>query len=225
MRTKYTSAASIIDAKECAKNMGVDFVEEDIDIYVDLFKERLSKEVTSNIVGVAEENIQSRIRGLILMAISNNERRLLLTTGNKSELAVGYCTLYGDMSGGFAVLKDVYKTQVYKLAKFVNSIADSSIPESIIKKCPSAELRHGQKDQDTLPDYETLDGILYRIIDKNETFEQIVGHGFERKLVEDVFKLLRKAEFKRRQAPPGVKVSEHAFGRDWRYPISNKFVF
>ena len=153
---------SIIDAKECAKSVGVNFVEEEIDIYVDLFKKRLSKEVTSKLVGLAEENIQSRIRGLILMAISNNERRLLLTTGNKSELAVGYCTLYGDMSGGFAVLKDVYKTQVYKLAKYVNSIADSSIPESIIKKCPSAELRHGQKDQDTLPDYETLDGILYR---------------------------------------------------------------
>ena len=159
------------------------------------------------------------------MAISNNERRLLLTTGNKSELAVGYCTLYGDMSGGFAVLKDVYKTQVYELAAYLNGVTDSSIPKSIIKKSPSAELRHNQKDEDTLPDYEILDGILYRIIDKNETFEQIVGHGFERKLVEDVFKLMWKAEFKRRQAPPGVKVSEHAFGRDWRYPISNKFVF
>ena len=129
------------------------------------------------------------------------------------------------MSGGFAVLKDVYKTQVYKLASYLNSVADTLIPESIIKKSPSAELRYNQKDEDTLPDYETLDGILYRIIDKNETFEQIVGIGFERKLVEDVFKLMRKAEFKRRQAPPGVKVSEHAFGRDWRYPISNKFVF
>ena len=225
MKTKYTSAASIIDSKECAKSVGVNFVEEDIDTYVDLFKKRLSKEVTSKIVGVAEENIQSRIRGLILMAISNNERRLLLTTGNKSELAVGYCTLYGDMCGGFAVLKDVYKTQVYELAAYLNSVTDSSIPESIIKKCPSAELRYDQKDEDTLPDYEILDGILYRIIDKNDTFEQIVEHGFERKLVEDVLKLVWKAEFKRRQAPPGVKVSEHAFGRDWRYPISNKFVF
>ena len=225
MRTKYTSAASIFDAKECAKSVGVNFVEEDIDIYVDLFKTRLSKEVTSKVVGLTEENIQSRIRGLILMAISNNEQRLLLTTGNKSELAVGYCTLYGDMCGGFAVLKDVYKTQVYKLATYLNSVVAGSIPRSIIEKCPSAELRHDQKDEDTLPDYETLDGILYRIIDKNETFDQIVGSGFERNLVEDVFKLMRKAEFKRRQAPPGVKVSEHAFGRDWRYPISNKFVF
>ena len=159
------------------------------------------------------------------MAISNNEQRLLLTTGNKSELAVGYCTLYGDMCGGFAVLKDVYKTQVYNLATYLNSVLDGAIPQNIIEKCPSAELRHDQKDEDTLPDYKTLDGILYRIIDKNETFEQIVGNGFERRLVEDVFKLMRKAEFKRRQAPPGVKVSEHAFGRDWRYPISNKFVF
>jgi len=225
MKTKYTSAASIIDARECAKSVGVTFVEEDIDIYVDLFKKRLSEKVTSKVVGVAEENIQSRIRGLILMAISNNERRLLLTTGNKSEFAVGYCTLYGDMCGGFAVLKDVYKSQIYKLAAYLNSVSDGSIPESIIKKFPSAELRPNQKDIDTLPDYEILDSILYRIIDKNETFEQIVGIGFERKLVEDVFELMRKAEFKRRQAPPGVKVSEHAFGRDWRYPISNKFVF
>ena len=218
MKTKYTSAASIIDARECAKSVGVTFVEEDIDIYVDLFRKRLSEKVTSKVVGVAEENIQSRIRGLILMAISNNERRLLLTTGNKSEFAVGYCTLYGDMCGGFAVLKDVYKTQVYELAAYLNSFLTVQFQRVLLKKSIS-RVKANQKDEDTLPDYEILDGILYRIIDKNETFEQIVGHGFERKLVEDVFKLMRKAEFKRRQAPPGVKVSEHAFGR--RLALSN----
>ena len=147
-----------------------------------------------------------------------------MTTGNKSELAVGYCTLYGDMCGGFAVLKDVYKTQVYKLAEYLNNVINGSIPESIINKSPSAELRYDQRDEDSLPDYESLDNILYRIIDKNESVEQIVSVGYERKLIEEIFQLMRKAEFKRRQAPPGVKVSEHAFGRDWRYPISNKFV-
>ena len=224
MRSRYTSKESVTDAKECATQFGVNFVEEDIDAYVNLFKNRLTKRVTSDITGLTEENIQSRIRGLILMTISNNEKRLLLTTGNKSELAVGYCTLYGDMCGGFAVLKDVYKTQVYKLAEYLNNVINGSIPESIINKSPSAELRYDQRDEDSLPDYESLDNILYRIIDKNESVEQIVSVGYERKLIEEIFQLMRKAEFKRRQAPPGVKVSEHAFGRDWRYPISNKFV-
>ena len=158
------------------------------------------------------------------MAISNNERRLLLTTGNKSELAVGYCTLYGDMCGGFAVLKDVYKTQVYELAENLNAVLDYPIPRSIINKSPSAELRYDQRDEDSLPAYEILDRILCRIIDRNETVEEIADAGCDRRLVEEVFELMRKAEFKRRQSPPGAKVSKHAFGRDWRYPISNKFV-
>jgi len=171
---------------------------------------------------VTEENVQARIRGLLLMAVSNKTGRMLLTTGNKSEMAVGYATLYGDMAGGFAPLKDVYKTQAFALARHINRHGEL-IPENSISKPPSAELRPGQMDSDSLPDYAVLDDILQSYIELGQDMRDIAAQGFDSGLVERVIRMLYIAEYKRRQAPPGVKITQKAFGRDRRYPITHGF--
>jgi NAD+ synthetase len=171
--------------------------------------------------GVTEENIQARIRGNLLMALSNKRGALLLTTGNKSELAVGYCTLYGDMSGGLGVIADVPKTMVYRVSRWANERAGGAlIPEAILTKAPSAELRPNQTDQDTLPPYEVLDDILQRHIEHHEPAAAIVAAGFDAATVQRVLRMVRCAEFKRKQAAPGLKVTDRAFGTGWRMPIA-----
>jgi NAD+ synthase (glutamine-hydrolysing) len=171
-----------------------------------------------------EENLQSRARGLLLMAISNKTGRMLLTTGNKSELAVGYATLYGDMAGGFAPIKDCYKTLVYRLARYRNTLGDA-IPERAITREPSAALRPGQKDSDSLPDYSVLDPILEAFIEKDMSVDEITALGFDRATVVRVLQMVKHNEYKRRQAPPGIRISSRAFGRDWRYPITSWYRF
>jgi NAD+ synthase (glutamine-hydrolysing) len=173
---------------------------------------------------VTEENIQARCRGLLLMAISNKTGRMLLTTGNKSEMAVGYATLYGDMAGGFAPIKDCTKTLVYRLARYRNSLGPC-IPERIITRPPSAELRPDQKDSDSLPEYSVLDPILEAFIQDNLSVAEIVERGFDRAVVVRVLEMVKRNEYKRRQAPPGVRISGRAFGRDWRYPITSGYRF
>jgi NAD+ synthase (glutamine-hydrolysing) len=169
-----------------------------------------------------EENLQARIRGNLLMAISNKTGRLVLTTGNKSEMAVGYATLYGDMAGGFAVIKDVPKTFVYRLARYRNEIS-AVIPDRVITRAPSAELAPDQKDEDSLPPYDVLDPILEAYIEKDQSPTQIVSAGYDAVLVDRVIGLVNRNEYKRRQAPPGVKITQRAFGRDRRYPITSRF--
>ena len=224
--SKYSSDHSLSDAKALVKNLGIDAVTLPIadgvsaveGILHDIFSGWDKSEP-----GVTEENIQARIRGLLLMAISNKTGRMLLTTGNKSEMAVGYATLYGDMAGGFAVLKDVYKTQAFALARWLNR-GRELIPENTITKPPSAELRPDQKDSDSLPEYEVLDAILKANIEERLGVDEIAARGgYSRAVVEQVVRLLQLAEYKRRQAPPGVKITERAFGRDRRYPITHHF--
>jgi NAD+ synthase (glutamine-hydrolysing) len=173
---------------------------------------------------VTEENIQARCRGLLLMAISNKTGRMLLTTGNKSEMAVGYATLYGDMAGGFAPIKDCSKSLVYKLARYRNSIS-KVIPDRVISRPPSAELRPHQKDSDSLPDYDILDPILEAFIEEDLSVKEIVERGFDRDVVVRVLEMVKRSEYKRRQAPPGIRISRRAFGRDWRYPITSRYTF
>jgi NAD+ synthase/NAD+ synthase (glutamine-hydrolysing) len=171
---------------------------------------------------VTEENIQSRIRGNLLMAMSNKFRSILLTTGNKSELAVGYCTIYGDMSGGLAVISDLPKTMVYSLSHWINTRKGEAIPAAVLVKPPSAELRPDQRDEDSLPPYDVLDAILHRLIEKSMGTEEIIADGFDPQVVRRVVGLVRQAEFKRRQAAPGLKVTDRAFGVGWRMPIAAK---
>jgi NAD+ synthase len=180
---------------------------------------------------LAQENLQSRLRGLLLMAISNSTGALLLTTGNKSELAVGYATLYGDMCGAFSVLKDIYKTDVFRLARWRNAhqpedsygAAGAVMPERIITRPPSAELRADQRDEDSLPPYDVLDAILKGLIEERRGLDALVADGYARETVQRVAHLLRRSEYKRRQAPPGVKLSPLSFGKDWRMPLTNRF--
>ena len=173
---------------------------------------------------VTEENLQSRSRGVILMALANKFGGLLLTTGNKSEYAVGYATIYGDMCGGYAPLKDLYKTEVFGLSKWRNTVGGAPvIPPAVISRPPSAELRENQLDQDSLPAYDVLDGILYRYIDQEQSRTEIVGAGYDAAVVDRVLRLVRISEWKRHQAAPGPKVSRRAFGRERRYPISNGY--
>lgn len=224
--SKYSSSHSISDAKQLARNLGVETITLPIQDGVDAVESILTPVFElwgMNKLDVTEENIQARMRGLLLMALSNKTGRMLLTTGNKSEMAVGYATLYGDMAGGFAVLKDVYKTQVYALCRWLNRDQEV-IPEHTIMKPPSAELRPGQKDSDSLPDYEVLDAILKASIEECLPVEVIVDLGYDRAEVLRVVRMLQQAEYKRRQAPPGVKITRRAFGRDRRYPITHGFV-
>jgi len=222
MASRYTADISWIDARELADNLGVQYDEIPISGPVDALEQSLAEQFKGMKVDATEENIQARVRGTMLMALSNKTGRLVLTTGNKSEMAVGYCTLYGDMAGGFAVIKDIAKTLVYRLCTYRNSIGPV-IPERILTRAPSAELRPDQTDQDSLPSYEVLDGIVERYMEQNQSIEQIIAAGFDAESVEKVTRLIKLNEYKRRQAPPGVRVTTRAFGRDWRYPITSQF--
>ncbi|MBJ9950499.1 NAD+ synthase [Acinetobacter bereziniae] len=218
----YTSQISVEDATEQAKRMGVTFGIAEIHPIVNSFMHTLYPFFGNSPADATEENLQARARGTLLMGLSNKFGNLVLSTGNKSELSVGYCTLYGDMVGGFAVLKDVYKTIVFELAKYRNSISETPvIPERVITRPPSAELRPDQKDQDSLPAYDILDAILYAYIEEEQSQEDIIAKGFEREVVEKVIRLVDRNEYKRHQGSIGPRISSRAFSRERRYPIVN----
>jgi NAD+ synthase (glutamine-hydrolysing) len=223
MPSPYSSQGSLDDAHELARNLCIETMALPIEPLMRAFDSTLRGQSGADLSGVAQENIQARIRGNLLMALSNTRGALLLTTGNKSELSVGYCTLYGDMSGGLAVIADVPKTMVYRVARWRNESAGRPIiPEATLTKAPSAELRPNQTDQDSLPPYEVLDDILQRYVERHQTADEIVAAGLERTTVERVLRLVRMAEFKRKQAAPGLKVTDRAFGTGWRMPIAAK---
>ena len=222
MPYRYTAPISIEDAALQAQQMGVDYQVLPIEAMVAATRNSLEPLFAGQAEDATEENIQSRCRGILLMAISNKTGRMVLATGNKSEMAVGYATLYGDMAGGFAPIKDCTKTLVYELARYRNSISPV-IPERVITRPPSAELRPDQQDSDSLPPYPVLDAILDALIIENRSVDEIAAHGFDREVVARVLEMVRRAEYKRRQAPPGVRISGRAFGRDWRYPITSGY--
>ncbi len=233
--SRYTSRMSLEDADECARLLGVGYETIEIERAVAAMNQTLAAPFAGarvdSLADTTEENLQSRLRGVILMALSNKFGPMVLTTGNKSEMSVGYATLYGDMCGGYNVLKDIYKTEVFKLAHWRNRNAPADalgprgavIPERIITKPPSAELKPGQTDQDSLPPYDVLDGILECLVERECSFEDTVAQGFDPAMVKRIEHLLYVSEYKRRQAPPGVKISPRNFGRDRRYPITNAF--
>ena len=231
MPSKYTSSDSLEDAKACAEALGVTYDSINIAPGVGAMGEMLADQFAGTKPDTTEENIQSRLRAVTLMALSNKFGHMVVTTGNKSEMAVGYATLYGDMCGGYNALKDFYKTEVFELAKWRNTMvprgalgpAGEVIPERIITKPPSAELREDQRDDDSLPPYDVLDDILRGLVDEEEPIEAILARGHDRAVVKRIEHLLYIAEYKRRQAPPGVKVGGKNFGRDRRYPITNRF--
>jgi NAD+ synthase (glutamine-hydrolysing) len=228
MPSPYTADISWIDARDMAARMGVRYDEIAIAPQFEAFKASLANEFAGLSEDTTEENLQARIRGTLLMALSNKFGSIVLTTGNKSEMATGYCTLYGDMAGGFAVIKDVAKTMVFKLAHWRNAhdpygTGANPIPERIITRPPSAELRPDQKDQDSLPEYAVLDAIIERYMENDQSPESLVAAGFERADVDKVVRLIRINEYKRRQAPVGIRVTHRSFGKDWRYPITSKY--
>jgi NAD+ synthase (glutamine-hydrolysing) len=224
MPSRYSSEATRTDARRVAESLGCPFVEIPIGTVVDTFGEALEESFAGTEPGLAEENIQARARGVLLMALSNKFGWMLVATGNKSELSVGYATLYGDMAGGFALLKDVYKTDVFHLARYLNERAGRElIPQSIIDRAPSAELRDDQLDEDSLPPYAKLDEVLEQYVEHDRTQEELSRDGFDRDVVERAVAMVDRAEYKRRQAPPGVKLRPKAFGRDRRTPITNRW--
>ena len=224
MPYEYTSKISLEDAQAQARRLNVSYTVCPIFDAVEGIRHTLAPLFNKSPVDTTEENIQARARGVVLMALSNKFGHLVITTGNKSELAVGYSTLYGDMAGGFDVLKDVYKTQVYDLANYRNRLEETPvIPERVITRPPSAELRPDQKDQDSLPNYEVLDGILMAYIDKDLGYKDIVNQGFDADMVAKIIKMVDNSEYKRGQAPIGTKISHKAFGRERRYPLVNKW--
>ena len=221
MPSPYSSEHSIQDGLALAQNLGIKTQIIPIEEMMSAFDTALEPLFKDREFGIAEENIQSRIRGTLLMGISNKFGYLLLSTGNKSEMAVGYCTLYGDMNGGLAVIADVPKTRVYSICRWLNQHHNREIiPENVLTKPASAELKPGQIDQDSLPAYEILDDILYRLVEQHQSPQQIIAAGHDQSIVEKVVKLVLRAEFKRRQAPPGLKISDRAFGTGWRMPIA-----
>ncbi len=222
MPSPYTAEISWIDARDMALRLGVRYDELPIGECMAAFDSTLAEEFRGLVADTTEENIQARIRGVLLMALSNKHGSIVLTTGNKSEFAVGYCTLYGDMAGGFAVIKDIAKTMVYRLSRWRNRRGEV-IPERIITRAPSAELRPDQTDQDSLPPYEVLDAIMQMFMEENRSVADIVASGLPADAVERVVRLIRLNEYKRRQAPVGIRITHRAFGRDWRYPITSKF--
>lgn len=222
MPSEFSSSHSVDDAKALAANLGIDMREAPISSIYRSYLETMAEVFGRQEMGLAEENLQARIRGNLLMATSNRYGHLVVTTGNKSEMACGYATLYGDMAGGFALLKDVFKTEVYALAHYRNKISPA-IPKNVLTKPPSAELRPDQKDSDSLPPYESLDPILEAYIEEDAGIEAIVNQGHDRAVVENIVALVDRAEYKRRQAPPGPKVTIKAFGRDRRLPITNRW--
>jgi NAD+ synthase (glutamine-hydrolysing) len=228
MPSPYTADISWLDARDMAERLGVRYDEISIAPLFESFKQSLADQFKGLAEDTTEENIQARVRGTLLMAMSNKTGAIVLTTGNKSEMATGYCTLYGDMAGGFAVIKDVVKTQVFKLAEWRNQndpygTCHNPIPERIITRPPSAELRADQKDQDSLPPYEVLDAIVQRYMENDEGINALVADGFDRADVEKVTRLIKLNEYKRRQSPVGIRVTHRSFGKDWRYPITNRF--
>lgn len=222
MPSRYTADISQTDATDMAQRLGVRHDDIAIAPAFEAFESMLAPQFAGLPLDATEENIQARVRGTLLMALSNKTGHLVLTTGNKSELTTGYCTLYGDMAGGFAVIKDVPKTLVYRLAEWRNRETEV-IPRRIITRPPSAELRPDQTDQDSLPPYDILDGIMARYMEGNESAADIVAAGYPQAAVEQIVRLIRINEYKRRQAPPGPRITPRAFGRDWRYPVTNGF--
>ena len=222
MPSPYTAQISLDDARDMAARLGVRYDEISIEPAMATFAGLLEHEFAGLPADTTEENLQARIRGMLLMALSNKSGSLVLTTGNKSEMAVGYCTLYGDMAGGFAVIKDITKTLVYRLSRWRNAIAPL-IPERIITRAPSAELKPGQTDQDSLPPYDVLDAIVEACMEKDLSPREIIAQGHPEADVRRVVRLLRISEYKRRQAPVGIRVTPRGFGKDWRYPITNRY--
>ncbi|HEY9847359.1 MAG TPA: NAD+ synthase, partial [Candidatus Caenarcaniphilales bacterium] len=226
MPSPYSSDHSIQDALALAENLGIATRILPIGQAMQAYEETLAEVFAGTPAGVAEENIQSRIRGNLLMALANKFGYLLISTGNKSEMAVGYCTLYGDMSGGLAAIADVPKTRVYSLCRWLNTQAvaligkQEVIPAPILTKAPSAELKPGQVDQDSLPPYDVLDDILQRLIDHHQSLGEIIDAGYDSAVVQQIVQMVARAEFKRRQAPPGLKITDRAFGSGWRMPIA-----
>ena len=222
MPSPYTAEISLADSREMVRLLGVRYDEIAIEPAMNVFATMLDKEFADLPADTTEENLQARIRGMILMALSNKTGSLVLTTGNKSEMAVGYCTLYGDMAGGFAVIKDIAKTLVYRLSRWRNTVS-YAIPERIITRPPSAELKPGQFDQDSLPPYEILDAIVAATMEDELSPREIIARGYAEADVRRVVHLLRISEYKRRQAPVGIRVTQRGFGKDWRYPITNRY--
>jgi NAD+ synthase (glutamine-hydrolysing) len=224
MPSQHTSGETLSDAEKIAENLGIRIITTPIRPIYESYISSLKEAFGPGELGVEAENIQARIRGNILMALSNRFGWLTLTTGNKSETAVGYCTLYGDMAGGFAVIKDVPKTIVYEVARLINEKSDREIiPVSTILRAPSAELRPDQKDEDSLPPYETLDPVLQAYVEEDMSVEEIVELGYREDMVREVARMVDINEYKRRQAPPGIKITPKAFGRDRRLPITNRY--
>jgi NAD+ synthase (glutamine-hydrolysing) len=222
MPSPYTADISLIDSRDMVKRLTVRYDEIAIDGVFNAFRSALVHDFAGLPEDATEENIQARIRGTLLMAMSNKHGSIVLTTGNKSEMAVGYCTLYGDMAGGFAVIKDIAKTLVYRLCAYRNSVSEV-IPERILTRGPSAELRADQLDQDTLPPYEVLDGIMQMYMEENRSLSDIIDAGYLAADVTRVTRLIKINEYKRRQSPVGIRVTHRGFGRDWRYPITSRF--
>ena len=225
MPSQYTSSESIEDAKALSKNLGINTHFISITGTFETYLNALSPIFSGRKPDSTEENIQARIRGNLLMAISNKYGHLVLSTGNKSELAVGYCTLYGDLSGGFALISDLPKTMVYKIARYINEVNGNPIPERILTKAPSAELRPNQKDQDDLPPYDVLDAVLELYIEKRSSIDEIISQGFDRDVVRRIIIMVNRSEYKRRQAPTGPRITSKAFGCGRRYPLSHSYHF
>jgi len=224
MPSQYTADISWLDSREMVARLGVRYDEIAIKPAFDAYLALLAREFRGLPWDTTEENLQARIRGTMLMALSNKHGSIVLTTGNKSEMAVGYATLYGDMAGGFAVIKDILKTLVYRLCAWRNAQPDGPvIPQRILTRAPSAELRDNQTDQDSLPAYEVLDAIIQRYMEEGHAAAEIVGAGYDEATVRRVLRLIRINEYKRRQAPVGIRITHRGFGRDWRYPITNRF--
>ena len=222
MPSPYTADISWLDSREMVARLGVRYDEIPINDCFQAFRSTLAQEFAGLPEDATEENLQARIRGTILMALSNKHGSIVLTTGNKSEMAVGYCTLYGDMAGGFAVIKDIAKTLVYRLCDYRNSVSEV-IPQRILTRAPSAELRPDQKDQDSLPEYDVLDAIMQMYMEQNLPIAEILAAGYKAEDVTRVTRLIKLNEYKRRQAPVGIRVTHRGFGRDWRYPITSRF--
>ena len=222
--SQYSSNESLEDARRLAENLGIRFLTIPITEIFQAYLNTLSPHFKGLKPNEAEENVQARIRGNILMALSNKFGWIVLTTGNKSEMSVGYCTLYGDMAGGIAVLKDVPKTLVYQISEFRNQKAGKEIiPKNVLLKPPSAELRPNQKDEDSLPPYSTLDPVLQSYVEEDKGVEEIARMGFDPGLVKEVIQMVDRSEYKRRQSPPGIKITHRALGKDRRIPVTNKY--
>ena len=222
MPSPYTAQMSLDDSRELIANLGCRYDELMIQPAMDVYSQMLTPLFEGKDADTTEENLQARIRGMSLMALSNKFGTIVLTTGNKSEMAVGYATLYGDMAGGFAVIKDILKTFVYRLCRYRNSIG-YVIPENILTRAPSAELKPNQTDQDSLPAYEVLDAIIEAYMERNQSPREIIASGFRETDVRRVVGMLKRNEYKRRQAPVGIRVTQRGFGKDWRYPITNRY--